>query len=243
MENDKALTPAKRAFMAHPATGSAIVCLFITIATLIAMFGMKHTARKAQAVTEAPAPMAIAQVESQNPLVIPRDVVSAYIVTRNPTVFPELAEIFVNAIYAASEEFGVPPSYLVALITVESGFNYQAVSNKDCVGLMQINHRVWLAPENENGVSLTTHGIARTRQDLFNPVANVRAGAYILRHYMDASGSPGKLHMIDYAVTRYLGGSKNDHYDNMLRAVGELYVFCQLYRSLQAQSQTDKEVG
>jgi hypothetical protein len=56
------------------------------------------------------------------------------------------------------------------------------------------------------------------------------AGTKILRVYLDEGIAKGVTNPMDYAVTRYLGGTKNDHYRNLCTAIGEYYVFanCEL---------------
>lgn len=57
----------------------------------------------------------------------------------------------------------------------ESTFKPNA-KNGHCIGLMQVNEKVWYKILKENG-------IVKSRKDLRSVKGNIRAGAYILKHY------------------------------------------------------------
>jgi hypothetical protein len=151
---------------------------------------------------------------------------AGFVMVSNYRVFPDLAYMIAQAAVDAGEEFGIPPAYLIALAFVESTFNYAAVSESDCVGLLQINPAVWLADE-DNKDGLTAAGIAGKLKDLYDPVINMRAGAYILSHYWDQGKRQNSGDSLKFALTRYLGGDTNSHYVKFEHAVGKLYVFKQ----------------
>jgi len=64
-----------------------------------------------------------------------------------------------------------------AMIKVESSGNPKAVSRCGAQGLMQVRWSVWKD-------ELRRAEIAYRKQDLFDPETNVRAGSYVLAHYL-----------------------------------------------------------
>ncbi|GEM_PF-5196358 len=66
------------------------------------------------------------------------------------------------------------------VIARESKYDPKA-KNGNCVGLMQINTRVWLSRDPE--YNLIKLGIIKHRSDLYQAIPNIRAGVYILKHY------------------------------------------------------------
>ena len=61
----------------------------------------------------------------------------------NPEI-PLTAELQAE-LYAACDEHGVPVALALGLIQVESGFDVDAVSDRECYGLMQLNPRYFPA--------------------------------------------------------------------------------------------------
>ena len=83
------------------------------------------------------------------------------------------------------------------IIKVESNGNPRAISKKGAIGLMQVMP-LWV-PE------LKKHGIVKKgRDELLDPVTNVRAGKFILARYLEKhKGNVRK------ALHSYSGGAKN----------------------------------
>ncbi len=67
------------------------------------------------------------------------------------------------------------------IIHKESRGKYKA-KNKHCIGLMQINTKVWLSKKSDR-FNLVKLGIIRRKSDLYIPEYNIKAGIYILKHY------------------------------------------------------------
>jgi len=151
-------------------------------------------------------------------------VFSEYIQSHNRKIFSELAELMAESLVESGEEFDLPPVYLLALAQVESDFNYMAVSKKDCVGLLQINPKVWVK-DDSNKDGLKVANIAHTVASLYSPEINIRAGAHILRVYFKQGQKKGKENPLEYALTRYFGGVKNSHYAKFKSAVGNFYIY------------------
>lgn len=74
----------------------------------------------------------------------------------------------------AAEEQKLPVSLVLAVARGESGFNPKAVSSADALGIMQI---LWPATAKELGFS--------SRNQLFEPCSNIRAGTRYLRQLID----------------------------------------------------------
>jgi len=74
-------------------------------------------------------------------------------------------------------ETGLSPRLLAAVVVVESHGNPKAVSNRDSIGLMQVNPLVW-----------------GHRKDLTNPEKNITIGASILAAYVHKYGVVEGLH-------------------------------------------------
>lgn len=86
-----------------------------------------------------------------------------------------LADYFLEA----AAEYNLDPYLIVAQSYAESSFINHALSNKGAVGLMQIMPQFWARGQIE---------FIKGVEDLYNPRLNVRAGAYILRYYLDKTG-------------------------------------------------------
>jgi hypothetical protein len=83
----------------------------------------------------------------------------------------------------ASQRFGVPTSWLRAVMQVESASNPKAVSSKRAMGLMQ------LMPETWTTLRLQYH----LGNDPFDPHDNILGGAAYLRELFDRFGASGFL--------------------------------------------------
>lgn len=107
----------------------------------------------------------------------------------------ELAE----EILAAALRFDLSPSLLCGIMIVESHGQRKA-KNKHCVGLMQVNSRVWHKALREAGI---------------NDIGGIESGAYILSTYLRQTN--GNLRL---ALARYSGGARG-YADKVYRAAGK----------------------
>ena len=73
----------------------------------------------------------------------------------------------------ASKEFGVDPKVLATTVYRESDCNPKAVGSSGEIGLGQIYPKVWMTTMKETG-------IANAASDLYDPLTNLRATAYVL---------------------------------------------------------------
>ena len=88
-----------------------------------------------------------------------------------------------RAVVDASRAHALPPTLLLAVMEVESGFDPYAVSQKGALGLMQILPSTGIEVARRVGVPW------RGPRTLFDPRANVRLGAAYLRELLDRYAS------------------------------------------------------
>ncbi|MHB8886156.1 MAG: lytic transglycosylase domain-containing protein [Methylovirgula sp.] len=103
------------------------------------------------------------------------------------------ADRFTAFVTEASQRFGVPTSWIHAVMGVESRGNTHAISPKGAMGLMQIMPPTWV--------------MLRARHRLgtnpYDPHDNILAGAAFLRELHDRYGSPGFLAAYNAGPGRY----------------------------------------
>jgi soluble lytic murein transglycosylase-like protein len=99
------------------------------------------------------------------------------------------------------------PSLVAAIISVESSGNPKAISKKGAYGLMQIRHKVWAK-------DLKAAGIIKTKSDLFDPDTNIKAGSFILVHYLRKNNGNVRA-----ALTAYSGKARG-YADKVKKAGG-----------------------
>jgi hypothetical protein len=93
---------------------------------------------------------------------------------------PNDRSIMEQCIAYQAQRFGLDPTLMRAIATVESNFNPRAVSPAGAVGLMQIN-RTWLP-------TLAKFGIVE--RDLYDPCTSAEVGAWILSQlFLDRGAS------------------------------------------------------
>ena len=104
-------------------------------------------------------------------------IIEEYIQQHNSTVGKIYAAYLAKSFYDAGNEFSLDPLLLVAVGHPESGFDRLAVSNKGALGVMQIMP-FWIGHI----------PFIKSKEDLLNPEKNIRAGAYILKMYIQECG-------------------------------------------------------
>lgn len=133
--------------------------------------------------------------KEQNKSVIP-------IITRlRPQLDDEIVDLINAAIIKYSYEYRLPPEFVVYLMDRESKFNPLAKSSAGALGLMQIMPTA-------HKDKLKTMGI--TVQQIYHIDNNVKLGCWILREYMNTTGS------IEKALTRYVGGTHDGYVKDIL---------------------------
>lgn len=88
----------------------------------------------------------------------------------------EVSQNYAKWIFESAYKEKVDPSLLLAIISVESRFDYKAVSNANAVGLMQIIYS-WHKEKVKNKV------------DLYDPETNIKTGSKIIKEYLDRSSN------------------------------------------------------
>jgi soluble lytic murein transglycosylase-like protein len=105
---------------------------------------------------------------------------------------------------------------LLSIISVESGFDFDATSSKQCKGMMQINYPMW-------ALELKTAGIVTSAKQLYDPKINIEAGSYVLAKLLKQSLSDPEL-----ALSKYLGCNNKDYSSKVLHTWGEYSLVCTL---------------
>lgn len=98
---------------------------------------------------------------------------------------------FVDHAYRVARDMKLDPWLILAIMGIESSFDPNATSNKGAQGLMQVLTRVHADKFAPFG------GVAAA----FDPLANIRVGARILKGYIDRDGS------IEAALKSYVGAA------------------------------------
>lgn len=108
-------------------------------------------------------------------------------------------------ILTAALRFDLSPSLLCGIMIVESHGQRNAKNKKNtCVGLMQVNSRVWRKELREAGI---------------NDIGGIESGAYILSTYLRQTN--GNLRL---ALARYSGGARG-YADKVYRAAGKKFAW------------------
>jgi membrane-bound lytic murein transglycosylase B len=102
-------------------------------------------------------------------------------------------DLVAATVVEAARRFGIPASWIRAVMQVENGGDAQAVSPKGAMGLMQIMPETWADLRQRYGLSA----------DPFDPHDNIIAGAAYLRELHDRYGSPGFLAAYNAGPARY----------------------------------------
>ncbi len=93
----------------------------------------------------------------------------------------------------AAQRFGVPASWIGAVMAIESGGDVLALSSQGAMGLMQIMPETWASLR-------ARHGLGDSPYD---PRDNILAGAAYLRELHERYGSPGFLAAYNAGPGRY----------------------------------------
>ena len=93
----------------------------------------------------------------------------------------------------AAQRFGIPASWIGAVMAIESGGDVLALSSQGAMGLMQIMPETWAGLRARHGFS----------DNSYDPRDNILAGAAYLRELYDRYGSPGFLSAYNAGPGRY----------------------------------------
>ncbi|MFT8988714.1 MAG: lytic transglycosylase domain-containing protein [Gluconobacter albidus] len=110
-----------------------------------------------------------------------------------PPVPAEASAPFAAFVVEASQRFGIPVTWIRALMRVESANDLRAVSPKGAMGLMQIMPDTWADLRARH----------RLGNDPFDPRDNILAGTAYMRELYDRYGAPGFLAAYNAGPGRY----------------------------------------
>ncbi|MBN8998568.1 MAG: lytic transglycosylase domain-containing protein [Rhizobiales bacterium] len=110
-----------------------------------------------------------------------------------PASRPASADLYADQIAEASRRFGIPATWIRAVMRAESAGNPRARSTAGAKGLMQIMPMTW--------AELSVRH--RLGSDPYDPRDNILAGAAYLRELRDRYGSPGFLAAYNAGPGRY----------------------------------------
>lgn len=101
-----------------------------------------------------------------------------YIQSRNRSIGINQSHVLAESFVTYSEEYDIDPFFLTAQANIESYFEMFSKSNKGAIGIMQIMPNIWVKM-----IPFVT-----SKDDLYNPVINVRAGGFVIAHYRKKCG-------------------------------------------------------
>jgi soluble lytic murein transglycosylase-like protein len=113
--------------------------------------------------------------------------------TEMPNAVMSTRNSFADFMSEASQLFGIPASWIRAVMQVESGGDVRSVSSKGAMGLMQIMPETWASLRIRYGLGA----------DPFDAHDNILAGAAYLRELHDRYGEPGFLAAYNAGPARY----------------------------------------
>lgn len=90
---------------------------------------------------------------------------------------------FNRMVRRAAQEYAVNPRVLALTVYRESGCDSSALGSSGEIGLAQILPSVWRK-------TLKTEGLIRSDSDLYDPLINLRAAAFILRELRNRAAGP-----------------------------------------------------
>lgn len=118
---------------------------------------------------------------------------AASVKARSAPTATERADRYAAEIAEASQRFGIPESWIRAVMRVESSGRARAVSPKGAIGLMQIMPDTWAGLRLRYGFG----------SDPYDPRDNILAGAAYLREMHDRYGPTGFLAAYNAGPGRY----------------------------------------
>lgn len=100
---------------------------------------------------------------------------------------------YANFVRQAAQRYGVPASWIEAVMAIESGGDVLALSSQGAMGLMQIMPETWAGLRARHGFG----------DNSYDPRDNIFAGAAYLRELHERYGSPGFLAAYNAGPGRY----------------------------------------
>lgn len=147
------------------------------------------------------------------------DLISSYL-ARRYRLSQDAIEVLVSAAHAVGRETDVDPLLILSVMAIESGFNPFAESPMGAQGLMQVMTNVHLDKLDDHGGAHST----------WNPVANMRVGAQILKDCIKRGGS------LEAGLKLYVGATSGNDRGYGARVLGELGRLNQIVMPLKVAS-------
>lgn len=97
------------------------------------------------------------------------------IITREGSVSPQVAQKYAMWVYESAAQHGVDPILILAVMSVESKFDFRAISPTGPIGLLQV---AW-----------SWHKEKSSKDALFDPKTNINVGTQILKEYRNISST------------------------------------------------------
>lgn len=118
-----------------------------------------------------------------------------------PQLDDKIAEEISKAIIKYSFEYRIPPEFVVYLMKRESRFDVLAKSKVGALGLMQVLPKWHKDKMDKMGI---------TKNEVYHIDNNVKLGCWILRGYINETGT------IEKALTKYVGGTHESYVKDIL---------------------------
>ena len=134
----------------------------------------------------------------------------------NPSSSAQQRAEYVTIILRMSQEYNIDPFLIAGVIVTESTFKPSVKNyNGTCHGSMQVSKRYWDEP-------LREVGIIEQPSDYYDIKRGVRAGVYVLNHYLSRSKSVQEaLHKYSGGATNYYAKVMRHSRDNLIEEVAE----------------------
>ena len=115
--------------------------------------------------------------------------VEQFIAAKKPQINSVERRGYAELIVDAANEFNKPPLMVARVAIAESSLDHNAIGDSGhSIGVMQIQARYWV-----QAIPFVT-----SAKDLRDPQTNIRAGAWILRHYADKCGAEPEAYLSCY---------------------------------------------
>lgn len=135
---------------------------------------------------------------------------------------------YANFVREAARRFGVPASWIGAVMAIESGGDVLALSPRGAMGLMQVMPETWAGLRARHGLG----------DNPYDPRDNILAGAAYLRELHERYGSPGFLAAYNAGPGRY-----EDHLETGRALPHETQLYVDALATLIGEVQADDIVA
>lgn len=143
-----------------------------------------------------------------------------------PRLDKRFIDIIVNEIIKSSKKYNLRPELIIALIHRESSFNPISVSNKNCIGLMQINPKPHKEKLEKRDISYYQASYVKY---------NIDIGCEILKKYIKQNNND-----VRKALLNYVGGHHKTYVKDILGTYANLTVNNNYTKIKEAKNKTKK---